>query len=531
MSFNPPARDYTTRRGELSAYGRATNSARTLRLLLIIFAVVGSAILVPAILWSSNTGIQVLLLLAVCVLVFGLFIIWSYNKSHFIDPDLAFRKWLQQVCDGELEAKIELPVSHRHFKELDFHTRNLTSSLRHLFADMETLVDSQTQRLENQNQVLELLFKLTSNVSGQLDLQSVMNTVCVQLSSWLNDSDAAAYMLEDDSLKLYAASGPNNKYFKNNRPASDLPDADNSGLANAAIDLKFEDSTDTGIDIAFSEMQTLKIPVHRDTEITGMVEIFAIDQNIPSTKGSRRIYRTVSEQLSLFILKDSALESAHNARLVRERTRLGADLHDSLAQTLFATRYQVKMLRESLNGTSEQDHALRIEEMISEANTEIRGLIGEYRQPLNEHRQAQTIKKLIDEFNNTSEIEVYFQLNDPDILFTAREDTVVKRIIGEALNNARKYSNASTIRVYIRTESSGARSILIEDDGNGFSTDKIDNDPNGLDGNHIGLSIMYDRALSIGAILTIESELDEGTRVFLKLPPLELSGGSQSGYD
>jgi len=42
-------------------------------------------------------------------------------------------------------------------------------------------------------------------------------------------------------------------------------------------------------------------------------------------------------------------------------------------------------------------------------------------------------------------------------------------------------------------------------------------------GNQIGLSIMRDRALSIGAILNIESEPGEGTRVFLKLPPLVLT--------
>jgi len=523
MTAEPPEIDYTSRRGELSAFGRATNSARTLRYLLAGVAVAGTLVLLLAFLLSGNLRIQIILLLAICVLLAGLLIIWNYNKSHFIDPDLAFRKWLQQVCDGELEAGIGLPKSHRHFKELDFHTRNLTSSLRNLSTDMESLVDSQTHRLENQNHVLELLFQLTSNVAGQLDLQSVMNTVCRHMSSWLNNSDAAAYMLEGDSLKLYAASGPNHSYYKNNRRASDLPGADNAELENPASSLEFKESTDTGIDIAFSEMQVLKIPIFRDAEITGMVEIYATDRNIPTTKGSRRVFWTVSEQLSLFVLRDSALETAHNARLLRERTRLGADLHDSLAQTLFATGYQVKMLRESLSSSSEKDHALRIEEMISEANAEIRDLIGEYRQPLHEHRPAQAIKKLIDDFNNTSEIEVYFQLNDLEILFTAREDTVVQRIIGEALNNAKKYSNASTMRVYIRTESSGARSILIEDDGEGFCASEIANDPTGIEGNHIGLSIMHDRALSIGAILTIESELDEGTRVFLKLPPLALS--------
>jgi len=167
----------------------------------------------------------------------------------------------------------------------------------------------------------------------------------------------------------------------------------------------------------------------------------------------------------------------------------------------------------------------KIEGMIGEANAELRSLIGEYRKPLEEHRSATQIAKLIDDFNSTSSIDVFFQLDDPRIMFTAREDTVVQRIIGEALNNAKKYSRATTIRVYIRTEqTTGARSVLIEDDGQGFDTDEISQPNNGTTGDHIGLSIMRDRALSVGAILAIESESDEGTRVFLKLPPLEFSG-------
>jgi len=100
---------------------------------------------------------------------------------------------------------------------------------------------------------------------------------------------------------------------------------------------------------------------------------------------------------------------------------------------------------------------------------------------------------------------------------------VIQRVIGEALNNAMKYSGASMIRVYVRMEASGARSILIEDDGKGFCVAEQTQNVTGNSAEHIGLSIMHDRALSIGGILTIESEPDEGTRVSLKLPPLELS--------
>jgi len=524
MDASLTEKDYTSRRGELSAFGRATNSSRCLWRLNLVVAGCMVLTLLVAVLLSGNSWVRTILLLAAGVLIAGLLLIWRYTKAHFIDPDLAFRKWLQQVCDGELEAHIELPPSHRHYKELDFHTRNLTSSLRHLSTDMESLVESQTSRLETQNRVLELLFQLTSDVASELDLQSVLNKVCTHLSGWLDGAFVAAYMREEGSLKLRAASGPMSGHSNSHRPAEDLPVIDLDRRENLPYKLNFKAS----IDETNSKIQ---IPIFKNKVVVGMVEIVSSAPLTNNPIELQGVFQTVSEQLSVFILKNAALESAHNARLIKERIQFGAELHDSLAQTLLATGYKVKMLRESLSSDS-GDPAVsaladvkRIEEMINEANAEVRSLIGEYRKPLSEHRYANAIRKIIQDFNHTSDIEVFFQLDNPGILFTAREDTVVQRVIGEALNNARKYSKATAIRVYIRVEDSGARSVLIEDDGKGFCVNATTLEASGTSSDHIGLSIMRDRALSIGAILTIESEIDDGTRVFLKLPPLELAEG------
>jgi len=101
---------------------------------------------------------------------------------------------------------------------------------------------------------------------------------------------------------------------------------------------------------------------------------------------------------------------------------------------LLAARYQTSLLRESLQKASPvYNDVVRIEGMIDEANVEVRGLIGEYRKPLTEHRYADTIQNVIDDFNHDSHIEVFFQLDNPNIRFTAREDSVVERIVGEAL--------------------------------------------------------------------------------------------------
>jgi len=55
--------------------------------------------------------------------------------------------------------------------------------------------------------------------------------------------------------------------------------------------------------------------------------------------------------------------------------------------------------------------------------------------------------------------------------------------------------------------------VLIEDDGMGISSEVC----NGQPGEHVGLTIMKERANRIGAELNIESEVGEGTRVELKL--------------
>jgi two-component system nitrate/nitrite sensor histidine kinase NarX len=57
--------------------------------------------------------------------------------------------------------------------------------------------------------------------------------------------------------------------------------------------------------------------------------------------------------------------------------------------------------------------------------------------------------------------------------------------------------------------------LLVEDDGAGFSTPRRSEKP----GEHIGLSIMEERARRIGAELRLESEPGDGTRVELVFTP------------
>jgi two-component system nitrate/nitrite sensor histidine kinase NarX len=83
------------------------------------------------------------------------------------------------------------------------------------------------------------------------------------------------------------------------------------------------------------------------------------------------------------------------------------------------------------------------------------------------------------------------------------------RIAQEALTNIRKHARAQTVRVLLNCRPGGAYMLLVEDDGIGFDLPRRAGRP----GEHIGLSIMEERARRLGGQLRIESEPGEGTRV------------------
>jgi len=93
------------------------------------------------------------------------------------------------------------------------------------------------------------------------------------------------------------------------------------------------------------------------------------------------------------------------------------------------------------------------------------------------------------------------------------------RIVQESLANIRKHAHAQTVRILLTCNLDGEYLLLVEDDGVGF----LDTKPVGSPGEHIGLSIMAERAKRLGGTFRIESEPGEGTRVELTYKPASTS--------
>ena len=267
----------------------------------------------------------------------------------------------------------------------------------------------------------------------------------------------------------------------------------------------------------FDEAQTgmVAVPMRYRGKVTGVINLFMDSELIEQIASLKPLLTSIAHHLSI------AIERYHNDDIYRqhlikdERTRIAHELHDSLAQTLASLRFQVRVLDETLHQGDESttwQQLERIENSLDEANTELRGLIANFRAPTYDQNLVGSIEKVVSQFRNETHIKTYLQKEWSNTALSRESETQILRIIQEALWNIRKHSDAKTVRIMLKDDINGKCHILIEDDGIGINK-KIYGSP----GEHIGLTIMQERASHLGGTLRVESEPGEGTRIVLEI--------------
>ncbi|MCK5383579.1 MAG: GAF domain-containing protein [Gammaproteobacteria bacterium] len=272
----------------------------------------------------------------------------------------------------------------------------------------------------------------------------------------------------------------------------------------------------------FDEAQTgmVAVPMRYRGKVTGVINLFMDSELIEQIASLKPLLTSIAHHLSI------AIERYHNDDIYRqhlikdERTRIAHELHDSLAQTLASLRFQVRVLDETLHQGDESttwQQLERIENSLDEANTELRGLIANFRAPTYDQNLVGSIEKVVSQFRNETHIKTYLQKEWSNTALSRESETQILRIIQEALWNIRKHSDAKTVRIMLKDDINGKCHILIEDDGIGINK-KIYGSP----GEHIGLTIMQERASHLGGTLRVESEPGEGTRIVLEIKQPEV---------
>ncbi len=165
---------------------------------------------------------------------------------------------------------------------------------------------------------------------------------------------------------------------------------------------------------------------------------------------------------------------------------------------------------------SAQQEVRQLRTAIDEAHSSLRELLANFRSRMDDRGLVHAISDVLDQLHEETGIHTFFQneCGGKDTGLSPAQEIQIFRIVQEALSNVRKHSNACNVRVLMSRRKNSECSILIEDDGLGIDAAPSRDRP----GEHVGLSIMRDRAARIHGQLLIESEPGEGTRVDLTFP-------------
>ena len=201
---------------------------------------------------------------------------------------------------------------------------------------------------------------------------------------------------------------------------------------------------------------------------------------------------------------------------LEERARLAREIHDGLAQDLWYAKLKHSRLAQRADFVGETLQLSReVEGAIDAALAEAQHAVAAMRQGSDAGSIADALARHVDDFADRFAVRAEFTVEGqaPDVGPRVRAE--VLRIVQEALTNARRHADATVVRV---TLVAGVDlRITIADNGRGFRPE--DATPG------FGLESMRQRANLIGAVLSVASESQGGTRVELALPREHMSGG------
>jgi signal transduction histidine kinase len=184
--------------------------------------------------------------------------------------------------------------------------------------------------------------------------------------------------------------------------------------------------------------------------------------------------------------------------VAEERARVAREIHDGLAQYLFAVSTHASMLE---SGADPKLVLPKLKSAALAAQQEARYAILALSSASGRAPFDAALRRYIDVLTADGGLEVDLEI-DRAIVLGPDEQIELFRIVQEGLANARKHAGAKHAWVQIG-ERSGARYVSVRDDGAGFEV--VDG------GAGQGLSNMRERAASIGGALSLRSAPGSGT--------------------
>lgn len=386
----------------------------------------------------------------------------------------------------------------------------------------QQLTEELEARVAQRTRELDALHEVIREIVSQLETRHVLQSVTDKATALLGADVAVLCLLESEPniLAVRASTGPPQAVCGQRTSALLLP-ADRVLAAERALPCGAGECHGCcGVLARPFRASHLVAPLRIGPRVIGALCV-----------GSSKEGRFSEEAVHLLTeLAGSAAIALENARLFEQaeraaaleaRQRIAAEMHDGLAQMVSYLGLQLDRVTDLVTAGENPaaiEQLQRLRPAIEQASAEVRRAITSLQQdPQPPQALQERLARLVDQVSQEGKPPVDLVLSDAQPLILPPDMCEeVLRVVGEALQNARRHAEAG--RIVVRLErGDGEASVVVEDDGRGF-------DPAApLEGNrHFGLSIMRARAARLGGRLAVNSEPGRGTHVSLSWP---LGGG------
>lgn len=494
-------------------------------LIALAFVLLFNLLLVFLFVRGGDVGvISTLFLLSSLVAIASFVLGVNRLRNRLLAPLVQLERAVGDVCQGEPWTTLvfdDVGVLGPLARDLD----SLGSELIDLYEDMDNRVARQTRRLAQQTTGLKALYDVAASINQIDDMDDLLLRFLRILKEMAYGVTATVQLMTPDGLmRLVGSVGPDDQLLTE---SEQLPvPLCHCGKALSSGDLLCEQDAEAcsrrnGRHMySCDELEQVTVPLKFHGNVLGLYRIYIRKPALEGREDVFDLLSTIGSHLGIAIAKHRSDEEARRLSIIEERTALAHELHDSLAQTLASLRFQVRMLDETLeqetaDPSPARSELERIKNSLDEAHTELRELLNSFLAPVDQRGLIIALEKMAQRFKQETGVSIFFQSSCRQVNMGASEEMQLLRIVQESLANIRKHARAHTVRVLLTCNSEGVYRLLVEDDGVGFDNVR----PAGNPGEHIGLSIMEERARRVGAEIRIESELGEGTRVELTYNP------------
>lgn len=200
-----------------------------------------------------------------------------------------------------------------------------------------------------------------------------------------------------------------------------------------------------------------------------------------------------------------------------ERKRMARDIHDGPAQSMANVVFRIEFCEKLLDIEPDRirEELRELKDVIKNNLQDVRKIIFDLRpMALDDLGLAPAIKRYMDNFRESSGLQVSFNFFGKERRLEPALEIVVFRLIQESLNNILKHAEAAQVNLTLKIKPDFI-TVIVEDDGKGFDLSRYSLEQFN---NHFGLISMKERASLLGGEMEIKTGEGKGTQISFRLP-------------